>query len=427
MYFSGVSTELASLHNQTYDLSEIRVSQGNVNDASFEVAADPKLISPSEEEFAKEAVNDDTGGVSFGPDVAKEIGIVDGSSDPMIVRDEEAQVRFADDILVRTENQLCEDRSLSSEMYATTQVQMNITNGEAEPKISSQHEHLGESAEMEYNGICISDATVAVELAASINRNGEAGASMHIDEPGVLPDQISDMVEIEASMMDTNSLLKGIDAYDIAAVDKFFDNEAAGGKNDDENVGGVDKIDANESEGKNGDEIAAIVETESNREKGEFLLEETEFRSDIQPVANPSASPEMVTIDHQAMEEEIRKNDQEETVYEDATILDAQVEYNSEKGSAVSNGIYGGEQDSLNPAAELNRDLGNTFSDDGQREEAYPPFMTEEGEVSAIDHLQHHHDVSCLLIFFSLLCYVHQFGLSCNWSGQGGLHYSIGL
>ncbi|XP_071707838.1 sister chromatid cohesion 1 protein 4-like isoform X2 [Rutidosis leptorrhynchoides] len=67
---TGVSFRLASLHNQTYDLSNIVVSP-------LEGGPDPKLISHSDEKDVEVEVETQNTGVSVGPYVPNEIGIED--------------------------------------------------------------------------------------------------------------------------------------------------------------------------------------------------------------------------------------------------------------------------------------------------------------------------------------------------------------
>uniref|UniRef100_A0A5B7B3K6 Putative cohesin subunit n=2 Tax=Davidia involucrata TaxID=16924 RepID=A0A5B7B3K6_DAVIN len=374
--FTGLSTELVSLHNQKYDLSDIRVSQNDENISSLGAAHDM--------EFA------------VGPNVTKETGMV-GSTEPAVVRnDGEAEVAKT---FVQTENQLGEEHALSSQGY-DSQVQMKAISDVLEPK-SSEHEPLGEISGMEIDGgsVSVADAlnpdiilgvdpssssypvlgdtfnmsTGFVVQPASLDKDGSTDASLQMNVSGVSPDQKLDtqFVEMDASMVDITSG-NGVDAVEVAE------------KNDD-NV--------------------AVVGTES-RAMDEFLLEETEIGASVEIGAegqrdcsspnknsNPSltTSPETGGCSNQVVVfadpalEEIQINKQ--GFVNEYEVLAAELD-NDDK-NLTSNGICSEESklDSSYPV-ELIADVKNASLYDGEypgNQEANPQSIMD-ADTAAIDY-----------------------------------------
>lgn len=305
--FTGLSTELALLNSQTYDLSEIRVTQNDVHDAFLETAADLILVSKKVENNPTEAANDME--FSMEPDVNQKTG-KGGINESMVVRNNgEAE---------SSENQLVEEHVLQSQGH-DTQVQMEAIYDvlEAPSLISKHSKEIGE-IEIDGASICVADVlhlatSLGVESASSTHQCPVLGDENNISAGFMVPSASldkesggNDSLQMDASGVSTDQKL------DIQSVEMDVSMVyLSSGK-------GIDAIKAAEEN----DDRAAVGGTES-RARDECLLEETEADMQIPCFAhtenkNPSLviSPEndrfsnqvVVTID-QAMEE-IREHNQ---------------------------------------------------------------------------------------------------------------------
>ncbi|CAK9162290.1 unnamed protein product [Ilex paraguariensis] len=368
----GVSMEFASLHSQAHDLSETRVSQNDVNTASFEAPSDLKLISQNDEN-----------GTNLEAPNAHDESEMDGSMESLPVRGN-GEARPLGTTL-RTENQQWEDHVVSSEPYHT-QMQMKPT--DAEKPRSSQEELLGE-AEIEIDGRSISvadavnpvvafgvESSCPIDLVsgdicnssadllplASMDKTGEADASAQIDELSVSTDQKLDMLD--------NSNWEGVDG-----------SEAADRKEDD--IAGAEIR----------TQVGASVEVGMDIQNDCSVCMDgadplTTFSVEIASIAH-------VVPVYQAMEE-IRR--EEQVAINENKILDAEVDYNAK--NSASNGFYGEEltMDS-SYVAKVNVDVRSVSLDGGGnsgRQDSYPlSIMDMKTYVPDLDHC----DVSCFLVF----------------------------
>ncbi|GMP21646.1 hypothetical protein CsSME_00000004 [Camellia sinensis var. sinensis] len=305
--FTGLSTELALLNSQTYDLSEIRVTQNDVHDAFLETAADLILVSKKVENNPTEAANDME--FSMEPDVNQKTG-KGGINESMVVRNNgEAE---------SSENQLVEEHVLQSQGH-DTQVQMEAIYDvlEAPSLISKHSKEIGE-IEIDGASVCVADVlhlatSLGVESAssthqcpvlgdennisagfmvpsASLDKESGGNDSLQMDASGVSTDQKLDIqsVEMDVSIVYLSSG-KGIDA--IKAAEENDDRAAVGG-----------------TESRAGDECL-FEETEADMQIPCFAHTENENPSLVISPENDRFSNQVVVTIDQAMEE-IREHNQ---------------------------------------------------------------------------------------------------------------------
>ncbi|CAK9154861.1 unnamed protein product [Ilex paraguariensis] len=366
---TGVSTELAALHSQTYDLSTSTVYQNFVNTSPLEAPADVKLTSQ----------NDENGTNLEAANIDQENGMDDSIDCLAVGVSSEAQPPKT---AALTESQNCEGHALNSELY-DNQVQMKPS--DVAKHWILEHDLLGET-QMEIDGksISVDDAvnpavTIGIEAShpadpvsvdihdisadtpqlASLDKTSEADASVQIDALGVSPDQKLDPTGSSSG--------KGVDG-----------NETADRKDD--NIAGA--------------------ETES-RSKNELFSEGTQACASMEvgiDILNDCSTYMEGANENQAMKE-LRRHEQ--VSMEKDEILDAAVEFNAK--DSTPNGFSGEEPIMDSPyGAEVNVEVKNVSVDGGNPGglDSYPLRMTDI-EHNVVD--QDHRDVSCLLGFLTLL------------------------
>eukprot|EP00261_Vitis_vinifera_P016995 XP_010646452.1 PREDICTED: sister chromatid cohesion 1 protein 4 [Vitis vinifera] len=229
---TGMSAELMSLYNETYDLSTVRVFENN---ASSEVAKEMEL--------------------SVKPNVTKEIG-EEGSVESLAVRND-GEVESAQS-LVQTENQHGEDHSLG------------IHDNDTQVK-TLQCEFFGEIAEMEIDGqsIAVADAS---------DRDATHGVDS-LSTAGPISGDICDLSVgsmVQSTLMEKTSGADSTQLIDELCVSSFNQRldtisvEKDASAVDSSNGKGVDTIEVAEN---NNDNIVGIGN--ESRQKGEPLMEET--------------------------------------------------------------------------------------------------------------------------------------------------------
>lgn len=229
---TGMSAELMSLYNETYDLSTVRVFENN---ASSEVAKEMEL--------------------SVKPNVTKEIG-EEGSVESLAVRND-GEVESAQS-LVQTENQHGEDHSLG------------IHDNDTQVK-TLQCEFFGEIAEMEIDGqsIAVADAS---------DRDATHGVDS-LSTAGPISGDICDLSVgsmVQSTLMEKTSGEDSTQLIDELCVSSFNQRldtisvEKDASAVDSSNGKGVDPIEVAEN---NNDNIVGIGN--ESRQKGEPLMEET--------------------------------------------------------------------------------------------------------------------------------------------------------
>lgn len=229
---TGMSAELMSLYNETYDLSTVRVFENN---ASSEAAKEMEL--------------------SVKPNVTKEIG-EEGSVESLAVRND-GEVESAQS-LVQTENQHGEDHSLG------------IHDNDTQVK-TLQCEFFGEIAEMEIDGqsIAVADAS---------DRDATHGVDS-LSTAGPISGDICDLSVgsmVQSTLMEKTSGADSTQLIDELCVSSFNQRldtisvEKDASAVDSSNGKGVDTIEVAEN---NNDNIVGIGN--ESRQKGEPLMEET--------------------------------------------------------------------------------------------------------------------------------------------------------
>lgn len=229
---TGMSAELMSLYNETYDLSTVRVFENN---ASSEAAKETEL--------------------SVKPNVTKEIG-EEGSVESLAVRND-GEVESAQS-LVQTENQHGEDHSLG------------IHDNDTQVK-TLQCEFFGEIAEMEIDGqsIAVADAS---------DRDATHGVDS-LSTAGPISGDICDLSVgsmVQSTLMEKTSGADSTQLIDELCVSSFNQRldtisvEKDASAVDSSNGKGVDTIEVAEN---NNDNIVGIGN--ESRQKGEPLMEET--------------------------------------------------------------------------------------------------------------------------------------------------------
>ncbi|KAK2988116.1 hypothetical protein RJ640_017448 [Escallonia rubra] len=366
---TGVSTCLASLHNQTYDLGEIRVSQNDATGESFEATTNLKLILQNSNEA-------DEMDISSAPNVTKELGIK-GNDDPLVARDYGAKEP--------AETSLYEDHAAAFEAYAA---QGQMLTSDAAESTSSQHELLrprvdiipdGEKAldadaanlvdpgeESMYRTDPVSGDTCVISAGlsqlASLDETSEADACPQPDASVVASGQKLEMlpVEMDASMMDIN----------------------------------ISKGDTNDAE-KNRDDVAA-VETETTA-KDEFLLEETENSASVKikmdipqdfPTQNDATNLSATFSPETGMCTQVVAITSENGL----GVVNEVVPLDAETGNIGQNLVPSGICDGEFPhPVEFNADLATVCYDDGEytREQEGSQLSVMDAKISAIDRDDH--------------------------------------
>ncbi|THF95874.1 hypothetical protein TEA_024382 [Camellia sinensis var. sinensis] len=397
--FTGLSTELALLNSQTYDLSEIRVTQNDVHDAFLETAADLILVSKKVENNPTEAANDME--FSMEPDVNQKTG-KGGINESMVVRNNgEAE---------SSENQLVEEHVLQSQGH-DTQVQMEAIYDvlEAPSLISKHSKEIGE-IEIDGASVCVADVlhlatSLGVESAssthqcpvlgdennisagfmvpsASLDKESGGNDSLQMDASGVSTDQKLDIqsVEMDVSIVYLSSG-KGIDA--IKAAEENDDRAAVGG-----------------TESRAGDECL-FEETEADMQIPCFAHTENENPSLVISPENDRFSNQVVVTIDQAMEE-IREHNQ--GVVNEDVVLAEELDYHGKDLMS-----YGSSEE---PKLASSYSPLNNVEYPGWQEAV--PQCTIDADIATISHTGTEDcDVSCILNIHGVcnFCWDNQFGL----------------
>lgn len=337
---SGVSAEFSSLHNQTYDLSELRITMKDENNASSGLARELRSLDDEFNAYLEASKNKD---LSVEPPLTKETGKA-GSTDLMEVRGD-------------SEAQAVEMPVTGSGHEEHTARLKEPTSNEAEAK--SSQECFGEITEMDIDGKNIlevdavnNDATVNVfntgEMTGAIS---QLGSSDKTDGP-------------DASL--PNDALESIADQPLCVEIKANDFE-----------NNLDEVE--HALRMNEEVLSRALEGGASVEIGTDIQTEGVAHS---PTLNPSTtfSPEMggcntetVTVDH-IME------DVSQVVVQEVSHLDAEVDYNA-TNNLVTDEFCGEERiiDSSHPADTV-AELEDNFVDNGQTS-----FFDEASQFNAQD------------------------------------------
>lgn len=211
--FTGVSINMASLHNQLYDLSQIVVTHCDV---SLEGGTDPKSISQNDEKCMQLEVGTENMGLSVEPNVPKENG-GDNTFNP-VAREDVSEAQPIEFPLVADDRTY--DNNTTNLDYHGSQAQMHATGDEAEP-FSSEHEVLGQGTAMEIDAKSFSDANLGVSVIpievesltnadvvlsdtcgmsaalGEVDKTSQMDASLQKDAPGVHSDEKMDLQSVD--------------------------------------------------------------------------------------------------------------------------------------------------------------------------------------------------------------------------------------
>lgn len=369
---TGMSAELMSLYNETYDLSTVRVFENN---ASSEAAKEMEL--------------------SVKPNVTKEIG-EEGSVESLAVRND-GEVESAQS-LVQTENQHGEDHSLG------------IHDNDTQVK-TLQCEFFGEIAEMEIDGqsIAVADAS---------DRDATHGVDS-LSTAGPISGDICDLSVgsmVQSTLMDKTSGADSTQLIDELCVSSFNQRldaisvEKDASAVDSSNGKGVDTIEVAEN---NNDNIVGIGN--ESRQKGEPLMEETvgiqtvETREEVHtvcaaPADNENSSLATVTLEASGCSNLVVVAEDQTTeeiinyksgIVNDVEVLDAELGYDDK--NPTSNSICSEEPKiESSYAKEIDEEMKNAFFNGEENiplnDIEKPVFLEAEShtvvdtEFTAIDH-----------------------------------------
>lgn len=369
---TGMSAELMSLYNETYDLSTVRVFENN---ASSEAAKEMEL--------------------SVKPNVTKEIG-EEGSVESLAVRND-GEVESAQS-LVQTENQHGEDHSLG------------IHDNDTQVK-TLQCEFFGEIAEMEIDGqsIAVADAS---------DRDATHGVDS-LSTAGPISGDICDLSVgsmVQSTLMEKTSGADSTQLIDELCVSSFNQRldaisvEKDASAVDSSNGKGVDTIEVAEN---NNDNIVGIGN--ESRQKGEPLMEETvgiqtvETREEVHtvcaaPADNENSSLATVTLEASGCSNLVVVAEDQTTeeiinyksgIVNDVEVLDAELGYDDK--NPTSNSICSEEPKiESSYAKEIDEEMKNAFFNGEENiplnDIEKPVFLEAEShtfvdtEFTAIDH-----------------------------------------
>lgn len=390
---SGMSAELMSLYNETYDLSTVRVFENN---ASSEVAKEMEL--------------------SVKPNVTKEIG-EEGSVESLAVRND-GEVESAQS-LVQTENQHGEDHSLG------------IHDNDTQVK-TLQCEFFGEIAEMEIDGqsIAVADAS---------DRDATHGVDS-LSTAGPISGDICDLSVgsmVQSTLMEKTSGEDSTQLIDELCVSSFNQRldtisvEKDASAVDSSNGKGVDPIEVAEN---NNDNIVGIGN--ESRQKGEPLMEETVGIQTVEtgeevhtvcaaPADNENSSLATVTLEASGCSNLVVVAEDQTTeeiinyksgIVNDVEVLDAELGYDDK--NPTSNSICSEEPKiESSYAKEIDEEMKNAFFNGEENiplnDIEKPVFLEAEShtvvdtEFTAIDHSAiEDHGVSCAIDSLSDLSFL---------------------
>lgn len=383
---TGMSAELMSLYNETYDLSTVRVFENN---ASSEAAKEMEL--------------------SVKPNVTKEIG-EEGSVESLAVRND-GEVESAQS-LVQTENQHGEDHSLG------------IHDNDTQVK-TLQCEFFGEIAEMEIDGqsIAVADAS---------DRDATHGVDS-LSTAGPISGDICDLSVgsmVQSTLMEKTSGADSTQLIDELCVSSFNQRldtisvEKDASAVDSSNGKGVDTIEVAEN---NNDNIVGIGN--ESRQKGEPLMEETVGIQTVEtgeevhtvcaaPADNENSSLATVTLEASGCSNLVVVAEDQTTeeiinyksgIVNDVEVLDAELGYDDK--NPTSNSICSEEPKiESSYAKEINEEMKNAFFNGEENiplnDIEKPVFLEAEShtvvdtEFTAIDHsaIEYHGDFANITV-----------------------------
>lgn len=383
---TGMSAELMSLYNETYDLSTVRVFENN---ASSEAAKEMEL--------------------SVKPNVTKEIG-EEGSVESLAVRND-GEVESAQS-LVQTENQHGEDHSLG------------IHDNDTQVK-TLRCEFFGEIAEMEIDGqsIAVADAS---------DRDATHGVDS-LSTAGPISGDICDLSVgsmVQSTLMEKTSGADSTQLIDELCVSSFNQRldtisvEKDASAVDSSNGKGVDTIEVAEN---NNDNIVGIGN--ESRQKGEPLMEETVGIQTVEtgeevhtvcaaPADNENSSLATVTLEASGCSNLVVVAEDQTTeeiinyksgIVNDVEVLDAELGYDDK--NPTSNSICSEEPKiESSYAKEINEEMKNAFFNGEENiplnDIEKPVFLEAEShtvvdtEFTAIDHsaIEYHGDFANITV-----------------------------
>lgn len=383
---TGMSAELMSLYNETYDLSTVRVFENN---ASSEAAKEMEL--------------------SVKPNVTKEIG-EEGSVEYLAVRND-GEVESAQS-LVQTENQHGEDHSLG------------IHDNDTQVK-TLRCEFFGEIAEMEIDGqsIAVADAS---------DRDATHGVDS-LSTAGPISGDICDLSVgsmVQSTLMEKTSGADSTQLIDELCVSSFNQRldtisvEKDASAVDSSNGKGVDTIEVAEN---NNDNIVGIGN--ESRQKGEPLMEETVGIQTVEtgeevhtvcaaPADNENSSLATVTLEASGCSNLVVVAEDQTTeeiinyksgIVNDVEVLDAELGYDDK--NPTSNSICSEEPKiESSYAKEINEEMKNAFFNGEENiplnDIEKPVFLEAEShtvvdtEFTAIDHsaIEYHGDFANITV-----------------------------
>lgn len=383
---TGMSAELMSLYNETYDLSTVRVFENN---ASSEAAKEMEL--------------------SVKPNVTKEIG-EEGSVESLAVRND-GEVESAQS-LVQTENQHGEDHSLG------------IHDNDTQVK-TLRCEFFGEIAEMEIDGqsIAVADAS---------DRDATHGVDS-LSTAGPISGDICDLSVgsmVQSTLMEKTSGADSTQLIDELCVSSFNQRldtisvEKDASAVDSSNGKGVDTIEVAEN---NNDNIVGIGS--ESRQKGEPLMEETVGIQTVEtgeevhtvcaaPADNENSSLATVTLEASGCSNLVVVAEDQTTeeiinyksgIVNDVEVLDAELGYDDK--NPTSNSICSEEPKiESSYAKEIDEEMKNAFFNGEENiplnDIEKPVFLEAEShtvvdtEFTAIDHsaIEYHGDFANITV-----------------------------
>lgn len=386
---SGISAELMSLYNETYDLSRVRVFENAENNASSEAAKEM--------------------GLSLKPNLTKENG-EEGSIeciDPLAVGNDSEKDPAQS--LVQTENQHGEANSLS------------IHDKDTQLK-TSETEFLGEIAEMEIDGHAVADVS-------------DHGAIQAVDSFSTAGPISGDICDLSASSMVQSTLVEKICVDPALLMDELCVsslNERLGANSVEKDASAVDLS--------NGKGVDAVEVAENSNEdigvgsesiqKVESVMEETVGIQTVEtgreshtvcagPVDNADSSLATVTLEasgcgnvvvvaEDQTPDEVSNHKSE--IVNDVEVLEAELSYDDKNPTSNS------EEPKLecSYAKEIDEEMKDTFLNEEENiplnDIEKPVFLEAEphtamgAEFTAIDNSAiEDHGVSCTLDSFSVL------------------------
>ncbi|PIN14105.1 Sister chromatid cohesion complex Cohesin, subunit RAD21/SCC1 [Handroanthus impetiginosus] len=247
--FTGMSVELASLHNQVYDLSRIRVCQNDVKDAPLEIAAELRLPSRDDENGVPSgtivepnfASHNDEHGASR--ETVGELPLTSPNNENHDMEDDKVPGKVNvieesvhtvnnDEIAQPSKNHLSDDRlkeakdpsievNVSQEPIKSTndmgpddsQQELSGNVGDANPTV------IGGVEPLDSTGLATNYMDNASASLVQTNEDVEPNSNVNIDASDVVPDQKMAAPSVELGAAD-------VDVEQISAKDKVTEKDA---------------------------------------------------------------------------------------------------------------------------------------------------------------------------------------------------------